>query len=904
MLVGEAEHWWRGTYQMLAARGVTVDWECFRTVFMEKYFPESVRHAKEAEFMRLHQGGMTVSEYAMKFEHLARFYLQGIAEAWKCRKFANGLRYELKRVVVPMAITEFPALVEKAKVVERLEGGNRVMRTAGGPSGSKKGESQRKPYDRPQSQQGGPASRQSSSTTSGGRQSGGATLRCFRCAGPHFVRDCPYTESRCFRCHQMGHESANCPARGRPGRSAQRSDVQRADTQRSSAQRADTQRGDRPTTASRVFALTGAEASTSSDLVKGKGKAAGKDVMILFDSGATHSFISYACVAILGMPVCDLGLRLLVSTPASASVIASELCVDCANKRLIFPQEENELLISAGQAESLLRDGAECCLLLATMSVETERVLADIEVVRNFAEVFPDEIPGLPPVRELEFSIDLVSGAGPVSVAPYRMAPAELTELKGQLEDLLEKQLVRPSVSPWGAPVLLVRKKDGGSRLCVDYRQLNKLTIKNKYPLPRIDDLMDQLRGASVFSKIDLRSGYHQIRVREGDIPKTAFRTRRFIEGFSKIVAPLTQLTRKEKPFIWTDACEQSFVELKRRLTTSPVLVLPDSGGPFDVYCDASHQGMGCLMYHPGKANVVADALSRKSIHMSSMMVGLKQLQDEELMRLLGLLGTEKAAGFELGEDGILRFRGRICLPQDVELRRAVLEEGHKSKLSIHPGMTKMYQDLKKNFWWSGMKREIAEYVAACLTCQKAKVEHQKPSGLMQQMEIPEWKWDSITMDFIVGLPRSTRNSDAIWVVVDRLTKCAHFLPVNMKWSLEKLTQLYVREIVRLHGVPSSIISDRDPRFTSRFWQSLHQALGTKLKLSSAYHPQTDGQSERTIQSLEDLLRACVLDHLGSWEEVLPLVEFTYNNSYHASIGMAPYEALYGRRCRTPLCWY
>nr|KYP59800.1 Transposon Ty3-I Gag-Pol polyprotein [Cajanus cajan] len=155
-----------------------------------------------------------------------------------------------------------------------------------------------------------------------------------------------------------------------------------------------------------------------------------------------------------------------------------------------------------------------------------------------------------------------------------------------------------------------------------------------------------------------------------------------------------------------------------------------------------------------------------------------------------------------------------------------------------------------------------------------------------------------------MGLPRSARNSDGIWVIFDRLTKCAHFLLVNIKWSLEKLTQFYVREIVWLHRVPSSIISDRDPRFTSRFWQSLHQALGTKLKLSSAYHPQMDGQSERIIQSLEDLLRACVLDHLGSWEEVLALMEFTYNNSFHASIRMAPFEALYGRRCRTPLCWY
>nr|KYP63965.1 Transposon Ty3-G Gag-Pol polyprotein [Cajanus cajan] len=223
-------------------------------------------------------------------------------------------------------------------------------------------------------------------------------------------------------------------------------------------------------------------------------------------------------------------------------------------------------------------------------------------------------------MRDIEFSIDLVPGARLVSVAPYRMASDELVELKRQIEDLLEKQMVRPNVSPWGAPILLVKKKDGGARLCVDYRQLNKLMIKNKYPLPRIDDLMDQLRGASIFLNINLRSRYHQIRVKESDIPKTAFRTsyyRRFIEGFSRIVMPLTQL----QPYVWTDACEQSFQELKRRLTTSLVLVLLDTSEHFDVFCDASHQGLGCLLYHPGKANVVADALSRKSIHMSAMMI-------------------------------------------------------------------------------------------------------------------------------------------------------------------------------------------------------------------------------------------------------------------------------------------
>jgi len=160
------------------------------------------------------------------------------------------------------------------------------------------------------------------------------------------------------------------------------------------------------------------------------------------------------------------------------------------------------------------------------MEVKNEEEMSSIHVVKDFMDVFPEEIPGLSPKREVEFSIDLVPEAGPVSIGPYRMAPTELIELKKEVEDLLEKQFIRPSVSPWGALVLLVKKKDGGSRLCVDYRQLNKLTIKNKYPLPRIDDLMDQLHVASVFSKIDLRSGYHQILVKAEDVQKTTFRSR------------------------------------------------------------------------------------------------------------------------------------------------------------------------------------------------------------------------------------------------------------------------------------------------------------------------------------------------------------------------------------------
>ncbi|GKA12377.1 putative reverse transcriptase domain-containing protein [Tanacetum coccineum] len=215
-----------------------------------------------------------------------------------------------------------------------------------------------------------------------------------------------------------------------------------------------------------------------------------------------------------------------------------------------------------------------------------------------------------------------------------------------------------------------------------------------------------------------------------------------------------------------------------------------------------------------------------------------------------------------------------------------------------------MYQDMKQLYWWPNMKADIATYVSKCLTCAKVKAEHQKAfSGLLQQPEIPVWKWERITMDFIVGLPRTPSGYDSIWVIVDRLTKSAHFLPVKTTDSMEKLTQLYLKEIVCRHGVPISIISDRDSKFASRFWRSLQGALGTQLDMSTAYHPQTDGQSERTIQTLEDMLRACVIDFGGSWDRHLPLVEFSYNNSYHASIKAAPFEALYGRKCRSPVCW-
>ena len=328
--------------------------------------------------------------------------------------------------------------------------------------------------------------------------------------------------------------------------------------------------------------------------------------------------------------------------------------------------------------------------------------------------------------------------------------------------------------------------------------------------------------------------------------------------------------------------------------------------------------------YHPGKANVVADALSRKTVQtiralnanlslsddgavVAELVARPKLLnrvleaqnKDEKISAIIDQIGDGKETEFTVNENGGLYYKDRVCVPDDDELRKAILEEAHSGSFAIHPCSTKMYQDLKMSFWWSGMKRDVSEFVTKCMVCQRVKAEHQVPSGLLQPIRIPEWKWDRITMDFVVGLPLTGRKHDSVWVVVDRLTKSAHFLLVRTDYSLDKLAELYIKEIVRLHGIPISIISDRDPRFRGK----LQEAMGTQLNFSTAFHPQTDGQSERVIQILEDMLRSCVIDYEGSWDRHIPLVEFVYNNSFQSSIGMAPYEALYGRKCRTPLCW-
>ncbi|GJZ12520.1 putative reverse transcriptase domain-containing protein [Tanacetum coccineum] len=398
----------------------------------------------------------------------------------------------------------------------------------------------------------------------------------------------------------------------------------------------------------------------------------------------------------------------------------------------------------------------------------------------------------------------------------------------------------------------------------------------------------------------------------------------RFIANFSKIAKPLTSLTQKNKKYDWGMDQEEAFQTLK-----SNFVIYTDHKSLQHIF-DQKELNMRqrrwielfsdyeCeIRYHPGKANVVADALSRKervkprrvramAMTIQSGVRGMILAAQSEAFKQENVL-AERLHGLdqqmERKEDESLYFMDRIWVPLVGGVRTIIMDEAHKTRYSVHPGADKMYHDLRDMYWWPGMKRDIATYVSKCLTCSKVKAEHQRPSGLLQQPEIPEWKWDKITMDFITKLPKTKSGHDTIWVIVDRLTKSAHFLATREDYSTERLAKLYIDEIVARHGVPVSIILDRDGRFTSRFWQTLQKALGTRLDMSASYHTQMDGKSERMIQTLEDMLRACVIDFDGNWDVHLPLAEFSYNNSYHSSIRCAPFEALYGRKCRLPVLW-
>ncbi|GJT59066.1 putative reverse transcriptase domain-containing protein [Tanacetum coccineum] len=506
--------------------------------------------------------------------------------------------------------------------------------------------------------------------------------------------------------------------------------------------------------------------------------------------------------------------------------------------------------------------------------------LEDVPIVRDFPKVFPEDLSGLPPTRQVEFQIDLIPGVAPIAKATYRLAPSEMKELSEQLKELSDKGFIRPSSSPWGAPVLFVKKKDGSFRMCIDYQELNKLTVKNRYPLPRIDDLFDQLQGSSVYSKIDLRK-----RSCMPKFPVVEFLESQNVQFLGHVIdsegihvdpAKIKSIKDWASPKSPTEI--RQFLGLagyyRRFIEGAPILALPEGREDFIAYCDASKKGLGaevnckekvesCFgdkdyrLLSPGsKRGVVADALSKKErdqplrVRALVMTISLnlpKQILDAQTeARKPENIKNEDVGGMlvenskdpekfrmeklEPRADGTLCFNGRSWLPCYGDLRTVIMHESHKSKYSIHPGSDKMYQDMKKLYWWPNMKANIATYVSKCLTCAKVKAEHQRPSGLLVQPDIPQWKWDNITMDFVTKLPKSSQGYDTIWVIVDRLTKSAIFVPMRETDPMDKLARMYLKEVVTRHGIPLLIICDRDPRFASNFWRSL-QNRETKLTI-------------------------------------------------------------------------
>nr|CAH66282.1 OSIGBa0116O04.4 [Oryza sativa] len=1128
-LHGPAAEWW-DHFRQGRAGGEPITWQEFIAAFKKTHIPTGVVALKKREFRALNQGSRSVTEYLHDFNRLARYAPEDVrTDEERQEKFLEGLNDELSYTLMSTEFRDFQQLVDKAIRQEDKYNRMEQKKRRAAQFKAQQGSNQRPRLvtgpQVPSYPQGGSSSvvrsqRQFYNNNTGNRGNDNRNVVVRPAATS--TQNQPVRKEQgskpviCFNCGDPGHYADKCP---KPRR------VKNASAPNNS---------NVPAPKARVNHVAAAEAQNAPDVVLGTFPVNSIPATVLFDSGATHSFLSKSFASKHGMEVVSLGRPLLVNTPGN-QVFSTQYCpsVTIEIEEVLFPSslillESKDLDVILGMDWLSRHRGVIDCanrkVTLTNSNGETvsffasspkshgvvlnQVALQEIPIVQDYPDVFPEDLPGMPPKRDIEFRIDLVPGTNPIHKRPYRMAANELAEVKKQVDDLLQKGYIRPSTSPWGAPVIFVEKKDHTQRMCVDYRALNEVTIKNKYPLPRIDDLFDQLKGATVFSKIDLRSGYHQLRIREEDIPKTAFTTRyglfectvmsfgltnapaffmnlmnkvfmeyldkfvvvfiddiliysktkeeheehlrlaleklrehqlyakfskcefwlsevkflghvissggvavdpgnvesvlswkqpktvseirsflglagyyrRFIENFSKIARPMTRLLQKEVKYKWTEDCERSFQELKKRLVTAPVLILPDSRKGFQVYCDASRLGLGCVLmqegkvvayasrqlrphennypthdlelaavvhalkiwrhylygnrteiytdhkslkyiftqpdlnmrqrrwlelikdydmeihYHPGKTNVVADALCRKSycnmsegrclpwelcqeferlnlgIVSKGFVAALEakptlfdqireaQVNDPDIQEIKKNMRRGKAIGYVEDEQGTVWLGERICVPENKELKDTIMKEAHETLYSIHPGSTKMYQDLKQQFWWASMRREIAEYVALCDVCQRVKAEHQKPAGLLQPLKIPEWKWEEIGMDFITGLPRTSAGHDSIWVVVDRLTKVAHFIPVKTTYTGHKLAELYMARVVCLHGIPKKIVSDRGSQFTSKFWQKLQSELGTRLNFSTAYHPQTDGQTERVNQILEDMLRACVLD--------------------------------------------
>lgn len=759
----------------------------------------------------------------------------------------------------------------------------------------------------------------------------------------------------------------------------------------------------------------------------------------------------------------------------------------------------------------------------------------------EYPDVFPSSLPsGLPPDRGDAMRIETDPTADPPFKPVIRLSVAELDELKKQLDDLLSRKLIKPSTSPYGAPVLFVKKHDGSLRLCVDYRALNRITKKNRHPLPRIDELIDRFRGAKYFTKLDLISGYHQQRIYEPHTHKTAFRCRyghfefnvvpfgltnapaafsnmmlkvldpvldkwvvvylddiliysesktehlqhirsvlkllrqhrlyaklskcsfmqeeteflghviskdglhtnaglvraikewprpqkqkdvqqfiglaqfyqQYIRNFADIALPLTSLLGEGRQFVWDDTTESSFLALKAAISSAPVLRIFDPNLPSTVETDASGFAVGAVLfqtddrgtsrpvaftsrkmnpaernypvheqellavvhalrtwryyldgshfvvytdhdtlrhfptqpkltrrqarwmellqeydfdfkYKRGADNVVPDALSRRPDYQepppTPMSINALDLQTDKGLRqrlidgynedprlasiYQSCLGGKCPPLYSLHDDLLYVERHGdtlLCIPKSSDLRLHLLHDVHDATIAGHLGFDKTYAALRRFAFWPQMSVDTRRYVESCPSCQRNKAVRRLPAGLLRPLEIPEQRWDTVTMDFVTKLPKTARKFDAITVFVDKLSKQVHFAPSRTTDTAVDVANRFFNNVFRLHGMPTTIVSDRDSKFSSNFWRRLHERLGTKLAMSSAFHPQTDGQSERAIQTLKTMLRNLVNHKQDDWDLYLAAAEFAYNNAVHSSTGVTPFFLNHGFHPRVP----
>ncbi|GJS11639.1 putative reverse transcriptase domain-containing protein [Tanacetum coccineum] len=716
----------------------------------------------------------------------------------------------------------------------------------------------------------------------------------------------------------------------------------------------------------KAYILGGGDANPGSNTVTGTFLLNDHHAYMLFDSGADRSFVSNTFSALLDIIPSALDVSYAIELAdgrTSETNIVLRGCtlgllghpfnidlmpIDLGSFNVIISMDwlaKNHVLIVCDEKIVRIPYRNEILIVQGDKSdKEKKSTLGIISCVK--AQKY---------IEKVEFQIDLVPGAAPVARVPYRLALSEMEELSTQLQELSKKRFIRPSSSPWGA--------------------------LNQYPLLRIDDLFDQLQGLIVYSKIDLRSGYHQLRVRDEDIPKTAFRTRyghykpyldKFVIVFiddiliysktkeehdaylrlilellkkeelyakfskcdfwlSKITKLITKLTQNSVKFNWGEKEEIAFQTLKQNLCSAPILALPEGSENFIVYSDASHKGLGAVLmqkekviasasrqlkihemnymthdlelgavvfalkmwrhylygtkyvvftdhkslqhildqkklnmrqrrwlellsdydcelrYHPGNANVVANALSQKSrpkplrVRVLVMTIGLNlpvQILNAQVeAKKEENYGTEDLCGMiknlKTLADGTLCLKNISWIPCFGNLRALIMPESHKSKYSIHPGLDKMYQDLKKLYWWPNMKAEIATYVSKCMTCAKVNAEYQKTIQFVGSTYNPSMEMGDITMDFVTKLPKTTSGQDTIWVIVDRLTKSDHFLPMKETDTMEKLTRQYLKEVVSIHGVPHHLQALRDQQrsYADKRSKPLEFQVGDKVML-------------------------------------------------------------------------